>query len=148
MSYKDDYPVGTKIEAYPSPAGDFPAEVIGYRYDHDLNTGARTPIVRVLVHADSGPFEDGFAPSYAPFAPQKRRRMVYITDEQHAALVDVAADLGAVGQRGPGLSSLCQMIGDLAVKDAGAVFAALHVARLYIEDDEPWDELALMFRPE
>jgi hypothetical protein len=71
MSYKSDYPVGTKIPSYPSSNGDFPAEIIGYRYEKNLNTGQTTAIIRVLVHGttDEGEqvdFEEGFAPSYAP----------------------------------------------------------------------------------
>lgn len=71
MSYKNDYPVGTKIESYPSLYGNFPAEIIGYREERNLNTWEVTPIVRVLVHGttvegEQVDFEEGFAPSYAP----------------------------------------------------------------------------------
>jgi hypothetical protein len=62
MWYKKEYPVGKKIKSYPSSHGTFPATVIGYREERNLNTGETTPIVRVNVHGDRGDFEEGFDP--------------------------------------------------------------------------------------
>ncbi len=47
---KKQYPVGRKLESYPSPAGDFPATVDGYVTYHDLNSRERKQGVRVKVH--------------------------------------------------------------------------------------------------
>jgi hypothetical protein len=71
MSYKRDYPIGMKVENYPSSNGNFPAEIIGYRGEKNLNTREVTPIIRVLVHGttedgEQVDFEEGFSPSYAP----------------------------------------------------------------------------------
>ena len=65
------YPVGMKIKRYPSSNGIFPATIIGYREEKNLNTGQVTKIVRVNVHGTTEDgrqvdFEEGFAPSYAP----------------------------------------------------------------------------------
>jgi len=71
VNYKKEYPIGMRIKSYPSSYGNFPAEVIGYRTEKNLNTNEKTPIVRVLVHGTTedgkeADFEEGFSPSYAP----------------------------------------------------------------------------------
>jgi hypothetical protein len=65
------FPVGMSIKNYPSMNGNFPATVIGYRKEKNLNTKRVTTIVRVQVHGvtEDGrqvDFEEGFAPAYAP----------------------------------------------------------------------------------
>lgn len=66
MNYKKQYPIGKSFKSYPSQASNFPAEVIGYREEKNLNTGVVTPVIRVMVHGDRGNFEEGFSPSFAP----------------------------------------------------------------------------------
>lgn len=71
MNYKKEWPIGMKVESYPSAYGNFPAEIVGYRTEKNLNTNEITPLVRVLIHGtteegEQVDFEEEFSPGYAP----------------------------------------------------------------------------------
>lgn len=61
------YKSGMKTKRYPSQAGEFPAEIIGEKYEKNLNTGQVTRIIRVVVTCNDGKkWEEGFTPSLDP----------------------------------------------------------------------------------
>lgn len=63
MNYKKEWFVEKEIKNYPSQAGNFPAKVIGYRKEKNLNSGEEKILVRVMVNRPDGSHEEAFDPN-------------------------------------------------------------------------------------
>jgi hypothetical protein len=65
MNYKKKWFIGKIIRNYPSQAGNFPAKVIGYQKERNLNSGEEHILVRVMVNRADGSHEETFDPNLA-----------------------------------------------------------------------------------
>lgn len=76
-----------------------------------------------------------------------RRRMTYLSGDQHEALVAIAETLGIEGQRGARYSPLIQWLGRVAEAAPNELAAALVIAGECANGGD-WDELVNVIRPD